>query len=72
MVARVACSPRWGSRPYRTVAPLSELTINELTFTGSKSARLILVRQDRSSSFQRLSGVPINPPVSPLSARMMP
>jgi hypothetical protein len=30
------------------------------------------VKQERSSSFQRLSGVPINPPVSPLSARMIP
>jgi hypothetical protein len=54
------------------VAPLSALTIKELTLTGSKSARMTFVKQERSSSFQRLSGVPINPPVSPLSARMIP
>lgn len=54
------------------VSPLSALTIKELTLTGSKSAKVMFVRQERSSSFQRLSGVPINPPVSPLSARMIP
>jgi hypothetical protein len=54
------------------VAPLSVLTIKELTLTGSKSARVTFVKQERSSSFQRLSGVPINPPVWPLSARILP
>ena len=41
-------------------------------FTGSKSERIRLVRHDKSASFQRASGVPISPPLSPLSARMIP
>jgi len=60
------------SRVHFFVAPLSLCTIRLDTFTGSKSARVRLVMQDRSLSFQRASGVPISPPLSPLSARMMP
>ena len=54
------------------VAPLSLLTIRLETLTGSKSAKVKLVMQERSASFQRASGVPISPPLSPLSARMIP
>lgn len=54
------------------VAPLSLLTMRLETFTGSKSDRVRLVRQARSLSFQRASGVPISPPLSPLSARTIP
>ncbi len=57
---------------YGLVAPLSLLTIRLETFTGSKSAKVRLVRHERSPSFQRASGVPISPPLSPLSARMIP
>ena len=61
-----------GTRSYRAVAPLSGVTIRELTLTGSKFASVSWVKQVRSSSFQRVSGVPMSPPLIPLSARMMP
>ncbi len=74
-----SCPPIWrldrqlrAQKFYSFVAPLSFLTIRLETFTGSKSASVRLVRQDKSVSFQRASGVPISPPLSPLSARMMP
>lgn len=57
---------------YRAVAPLSLLTMRLDTFTGSKSFKMMFVRQLRSSSFQRASGVPMRPPLSPLSARIIP
>ena len=57
---------------YWLAAPLSLLTMRLETFTGSKSDKVRLVRHARSESFQRASGVPIRPPLSPLSARMMP
>ena len=49
------------------VAPLVSVTIKLETFTGSKSASVRLVRQERSLSFQHASGVPINPPPLPSS-----
>jgi hypothetical protein len=54
------------------VRPLSALTMRLDTLTGSKSASVKLVRHWRSVSFQRASGVPMRPPLSPLSARMIP
>ena len=59
---------------HRLVArrPAVVLTIRLDTFTGSKSDSVRLVRHERSVSFQRASGVPIKPPLSPLSARMIP
>ena len=64
--------PRLTQQFHFFVAPLLLLTIRLETFTGSKSAKVRLLRHDRSVSCQRASGVPINPPLSPLSARMMP
>lgn len=61
-----------GSGAYGFVLLLLLSTMSELTFTGSKSLSVRLVRHLRSSSFQRVSGVPMRPPVSPLSARMIP
>ena len=61
-----------GRYRYRAVAPLSLLTMRLDTFTGSKSFKIMFVRQLRSSSFQRASGVPMRPPLRPLSARMIP
>jgi len=60
------------SADYGCVWPLEFVTIRLETLTGSKSERVRLIRHARSWSFQRASGVPINPPLSPLSARMMP
>jgi hypothetical protein len=54
------------------VAALSELTMIEDTLTGSKSLKVRLVRHDNCESLQRESGVPIRPPLIPLSARIMP
>ena len=58
--------------PEYIVAALSGLTMIEDTFTGSKSLKVRLVRHDNCESLQRASGVPIRPPLIPLSARMMP
>jgi len=82
-VQRAECSSHdFASRWYRTlsyrlrsqceVAPLLLLTIRLDTFTGSNSFNVIFVRHCRSLSFQRASGVPIRPPLIPLSARMIP
>ena len=60
------------SNTTKKAAPLSLLTMRLETFTGSKSDKVRLVRHARSLSFQRASGVPISPPLSPLSARMIP
>ncbi len=62
------CQPRQA----HCVKPLSGLTIRLETLTGWKSASTSWLRQARSASFQRESGVPIRPPVIPLSARMIP
>jgi hypothetical protein len=54
------------------LSPLSALTWTELTLTGSNLDKVKFVMHDRSVSFHRASGVPIIPPVNPLSARMIP
>jgi hypothetical protein len=54
------------------VAALSGFTMIEDTLTGSKSLKVRLVRHDNCESLQRASGVPIRPPLIPLSARIMP
>ena len=54
------------------VNPLFGLTIRLDTLTGWKSASTSWLRQAKSASFQRESGVPMRPPDCPLSARIIP
>ena len=61
-----------GVTPELLVAPLSGLTCRELTLTGSKSDKVKFLKHERSVLFHLASGVPIKPPVWPLSARIMP
>ena len=58
------------SEPFVAPLPVSIMRLD--TFTGSKSDKWRLVRHARSLSFQRASGVPIRPPLIPLSERMIP